>query len=345
MIEVWVVERDGTKVARLEGAQVGSLTWDLYGDHRATVAYDPLHPSALSVQLVRREIQIWVDGHLRWWGIPRQQKGNAQQVTMELEPLASALEYRVVWGETLKFISADQIAIGAALVNYAQNTAHHGQESELHIGIGTSPPSGVLYTIDYDHLETPTILELLADFRKADNGYNWDILFTNDGYKFWQPYFPERGVPKDAPLEYGREIVEYEWEQLADICNFAITSGGIPEGEDQVKRQGFGINTQSAVAYGIQTQTMSSGSEVNQTRLNSEAQGLVNRKCWPVSVTSVTTVNDRYNHFDLGIEVGDQIRVTIRQGAIQIAEQSRIRSIEWTEQTTKFTFVNPLEDI
>jgi hypothetical protein len=68
-IELWLVERDGTRIAPLHGSlNFDFCEWELNGVGSASLTGNPTSRNVDRIEGVRNEIQIWIDGDCMWWG-------------------------------------------------------------------------------------------------------------------------------------------------------------------------------------------------------------------------------------------------------------------------------------
>lgn len=109
--------------------------------------------------------------------------------------------------EALHFEETDQALIAAGIVEHLQDPAYG--KSDLGIALHT-PLTGVKRDRTYLHQEHAKGLDLLQEFPKLDDGFDWDVQVTPGG-KTFRTHYPRKGVDRSASMvfEYGRNIVDF----------------------------------------------------------------------------------------------------------------------------------------
>lgn len=346
--ECWLTEKDGTRIDKIDDAQVQSIKWKRNGDGDATITFHPLLESAASVKTAKQETQIWVNGELQWWGVNDNLSGKASGLTLLLPGLASYFEDRWLAAETKTWGPIDQLAIGAALVAYAQTDSKQGSNAELNIDTASFSASGINRKMTYELDDNHNIYEALRNFSTMDNGFEWDITYSNDGHRWWTPGYPQRGSVKPLYLEYGREIIDYDWMENGSVITRLKMTGGTPkikveDGPDITLAKLYQIyeSVPASNMYGVRYQVVAGGNEATIAELLAQARNGVNLRKHPFLVSSVTVKNTEFDIFEEGVICGDSLHFKIDHGRVQVENYSRIDTIEWSPKNTKFTFVQP----
>lgn len=90
-----ITQVDGTKVAELENAVLGTLHWELSGDHTFSFVLPSSDPKVVHLQVPAREVQVWRGKNLIWWGVMVRLSATAIGVTVQCVGLAWYFKNRV----------------------------------------------------------------------------------------------------------------------------------------------------------------------------------------------------------------------------------------------------------
>lgn len=348
-IELWVTERDGTRIAPLPEANLESITWDLNDVGTAQFSIDPLSEGASEIEGIMREIQIWMDGELQWWGVPWGLTGGPASINVSCEGLLSLFNKRFVDRTSLLYTSLEQFTIAWNLLLYAQSEAVEAHR-DFNIDL-TSPfvPSGVVRSRNYKREEHKCILDLVKEFdgRTLLNGFDFEIRHTGDGGRFFTPYYPRKGqlVP-NASIEWDsegdRNIADFSWtEDFLPVCTLAyVTGGSVSTGSVSIRKEGKYEDTAWSAYWGQMQSVISEGTQLDEEWLDDRAQQEVDSRKEPAvnfALTSAIAVDG----LQLGdVVVGDWLPVNVDHGRIQIPNVlERVHQVKWNaNDTLDFTF-------
>lgn len=345
LIEIHVVDRTGALIAPLPDASLNSMNWVLNGAGAASFTISPRAAGATAIQGVRREIQIWFDSALVWWGVPWAINGNSQQITVTCEGLLSLFTKRFIDRMTLTYASIDQFSVGWDLLNYAQSEAVEADRN-FNIVSAAFGASGVPRSREYPREEHKMILDCLKEFDGRDllNGFDWDIIVDGSGQRAWTPYYPRKGSLKP---NYGIEFKDGGQRNLSDFGyaqdyrNLAtlayVTGGTVTTGGSSFRKEGKYEDTNALTGspYWDQMQSVvSDGTQLDQAWLDARAQQEVTTRHAPD--TSFTIKSARTTDLDMfqNVFVGDTIPAYFDCGIIQYQGNRRIYEMTWNPDNT-----------
>lgn len=339
----------GANRKELLGPSIDEVTWVLSGPGKVKISVDPLHPDALLLLLDEVELQVWLNGTYSHCVIPRGVGGDLDKLTFECEGLLSELDYAylatppvggVVPAKTplLSWVGQDQHDIVVQMLDWWQS---QGASSDLRIETGAYLPSGVLRsrTIYRDAYES--FWDVIAEFSKLYDGFDFDLVLYGDGRREFWPYYPHKGSYKPwyglQLDERGRKYVQKieGWKQNAiDAATEVFNTGGNvtqdnpdPEEDTQLKVVGY-YHDQTASGspkYRRKTKIISSGQIIDLGWLNARA-----RQEELVRGQPITTSNLVVDEFLLGkIETGDTLPVNVDYGRLQMKGDFRIMELTW----------------
>lgn len=347
-IELWVTERDGTRIAPLPEANLSEVTWDLNDVGTAQFSIDPLSEGAREIECVAREIQIWMDGVLEWWGTPWGLQGNSQSITVSCEGLLSLFNKRFVDRMSLLYTSLEQFTIAWNLLAYAQNESVEANR-DFNIDL-TSPfvPSGVVRSRNYKREEHKCILDLVKEFDRATllNGFDFEIRHTGDGGRFFTPYYPMKGqLRPEAAIEWDsegdRNIGDFTWsEDALPLCTLAyVTGGSVSTGSVSIRKEGKYEDTSWSAYWGQMQSVVSEGTQLDEDWLDDRAEQEVNSRKEPQTGIAITSAID-IEGLSLGdVVVGDWMPVKVDHGRIQVDALQRVHQVKWkADDTIDFTY-------
>lgn len=91
--ELWSVDRAGARFGTVR-AQVEEIEWALNEPDSCRFAFGTLAPGAETVQALSREVQVWRNGRLMWWGVPVRPEANSKRVTVQASGLTWYFDHR-----------------------------------------------------------------------------------------------------------------------------------------------------------------------------------------------------------------------------------------------------------
>lgn len=330
-IKVVVVDRLGNWIQEVEDAAVNSIKWELNRPGEATIVYHPLATGASDIHLVKRELQIWMDDELVWWGVPWRRNGGVRGLAVQCEGLMSLFTKRFVDRSTLFYTSLDQLAIAWDLLRYAQDNTI-APNRDFHISSAEFLPSGHARSRNYERNEHANILDLLEAFTKLDDGFDYDLVVYGDGRREWTPYYPKKGVVRDEfRMEYHedgeRGIADFAFaEDAVGIATEAYATGG---SEGEVKFEQRYEDVLASAEYGVMQKVVSEGSQKDVGWLLERATKEVKTFKNPVITPQITAANVPMRLFGQ-ISVGDWLPMGINYGSIIVGGYYRIKTITWT---------------
>lgn len=348
-IELWVTERDGEKIAPLPEANLKEVVWDLNEIGSASFTIDPLSEGAMEIEGIIREIQIWMDGQLRWWGVPWGIEGNSQEITVSCEGLMSLFNKRFVDRMSLIYTSIDQVQIFWNLLAYAQSESVEAYRDFNISAISPLVLSGVPRSREYKRDEHKCILDAVKEFdrKTLKNGFDWEIVTTPDGGRFWAPYYPMKGQLKaNAAVEWesegARNVADFGWsENFLSVSTLAYATGGsVSTGSVSIKMEGKYEDVASSAYWGQMQSVVSEGTQLDVDWLEDRAQQHVETNREPEQTVSITSVVDPEG-IQLGdLVLGDWVPVHVDHGRIQVPHTlNRITKIIWKENDSlEFSF-------
>lgn len=347
-IGIFPCDKEGNAFSQIKGATIDNFERILMEPGTGTFSFDPLAPGAMELLLVEREVQFWLDGGLRWWGIPRKLRGDMHRLSCECEGLSSHLIDRIVDDGTLTYTSIDQLTIFRNLILFAQSEAQPVPQANRNLNI-TFPVfalSGHVRSRKYPRDQHGIILELLKEFATLQDGFEWDIQTFADGRREATPYYPRKGSPKPEQELY--------WQQGGEVRNikaFSYNEDGTKIGTHGYVTGGssgdvhFEENYEDVVAsarFGVRQFVSAEADQNDVDWLLEKATKMVNERKEPINIPDVTIPRwgaDGEDMLDV-IEEGDTIPLEIDHGRIQFTGEKRIARLRWnsTDDIT-LTFV------
>jgi hypothetical protein len=159
------------------------------------------------------------DGTIVWGGIIWNRKYSSKSQTLDLtaREFESYFEYRLIT-QTVSWSSADQLTIAQSVVNTAQSATN----GNIQVVVGTNV-SGILISPTYYGYEHRTVMSVLQDLSKANNGFDFNITCAYDTsgniIKTLNTGYPRLGKTYSATdqtasvIELGSNVVEYTYDQ------------------------------------------------------------------------------------------------------------------------------------
>lgn len=156
------------QATELSNASVESITWELNGWGEATYTIPVLDPQAADAKLLlQREVQIWRDGELIWWGIPVAYRADIAGATFTAFGLfyyfarryfgptySNAVPPMLVNGtfEAVPVLTGWTLSPGPAPTVAASNRHYAGNQSIKLTGGGTASPTTLYYIYQFPPL-------------------------------------------------------------------------------------------------------------------------------------------------------------------------------------------------
>lgn len=350
-IELWLVDRNGVRIAPLTGsANFDFCEWELNGPGTASITGSPLAPHMTAIEGMTTEVQIWIDGVLRWWGPVWGLSGGPGSINISLQGILSYLTKRFVHRTSMSYpllyTSVDQFLIGVDLITYAQHEdVSFGFYRDLNIDFPTIVPCGVPRSREYKLDDHGMILDLLKEFdgRSLKNGYDWDIdISGGGGSRLWTPYYPRKGTTKTGySILWGsrgeqRNISTFTWtEDFGDLGTYSMVTGGsVSTASVTFRKTGEFENTLASAYFGQMQKIISDGNQLDQDWLDDRAEQEALRSSAPNLITEITAA--RMQNLDsLGnVVVGDFLPVKIDHGRIQVNALHRVERMRLNADAT-----------
>lgn len=349
-IRILVTDWEGTEYAELGAASVDSVMWTLNGIGTASLSGDSNDDSLVDVLLGEREIRILFTDAISsvtglaetWQGQVTGQSGSPGAVTFEVETLESYFAQRVVEASSLEYTAIEQLSIAWDLLTVAQTGAN------MDLGIGSNfVASGITRHATYPRDQHPTILDLITEFTKMRNGFDWEFQVDATGLRSWVPYYPKKGTFQSKyRFTYGDDgnITSYSIARdTRQLLTRGYVGGGSVEGQ---KIEESYEDLAASAQFGVRVAAISEGSEIDRVWLSDSIYKTVQIRKTPSLDLSIT-VNNRFlnsaGQWDqyLGkIHTGDSAWVDINDGVNQAHGEYRLAQMTWkSDDTLDFGFV------
>lgn len=337
-VDVQLLTRLGAPITGLPDADVQSIHWVLSESGDATFTIDPFAPGADQIKQWDTEVQIWLDGDLSWWGIPVSFQGGPTGVTVNCEGIMSWLKKRCVDTTTLMYGDAEanqfieQFTIGWNLVAFAQSESGQGNR-DLNINAAAWANSGVQRSAIYKRSEHKFIYDILQEFRTFYQGFEFEIVTTGDGGRFWTPYYPRKGQARPnfhVIWNQGEQhnLSAFTWQEGGmEMCTQDYNTGGTVQGQ---RIEEVYEDVEASSRHGVLQAVTSSGSQLDRGWLQAQARGEVDKRKEPITTIGVTSARTDDITMLGVLETGDWIPVTIDCGMIQEDDMRRVTEITWT---------------
>lgn len=332
-VRVLVVGRDGSRIGEVRNANVDEVTWDLNGPGTASFRVAPWESGAEKIQLLKREIQIYEDDKLRWWGVPwRAEKGfGSSEIKFNCEGLLSLLRKRVVDRMSLLYTSVEQRTIAWNLISYAQDQS---VQANRNLFIGSAPYSGTtrIRSRDYKREDHGNIYDLLWEFPTLDDGFEFEIVSDQTGQRLWTPYYPQKGATlNNMRVEYeGHDIRgsnDYSFSEDAyGVVTHSYVTGG--SAGDVKFEQNF-EDVPASVSYGVMQGVISEGGQNDVGWLLDRAKKEVGARKNTSKLPGVSLARSKRDLL-LDVSTGDSIPFLISDGYVQLTGTQRVSTKKWT---------------
>jgi len=342
-IEINLVNNHGFRLAPVPSAALKSVAWTLNDSGTADFDVSKLDSTAQYLMVMMCEIQIIfhnTPGPEIWWGFPTKRERKPEFSTIGCEGLSSYFKTRIVGddqgcgaGGSLLYTSVEQTAIAYDLVHHAQL----GPNYDRNIGTG-GVTTGRIRSQNYDRESHGIIFDLLKAFDAdvLDGGFDSDIVVTangNSGMRVWTPFYPYMGVTQLVPLEWGTQIVDYDFKEdgLPMRTKLYVTGGT----DGTTKFEAEYENAAASAMYGAMVGTTSWASELDPAWLQARASQGVIARSKPVPTFTVTVLASNHDNPVFGYyHKGDLVRVIIDDDTTHINDLYRILTITWKDDGT-----------
>lgn len=314
--ELRVVDKAGvgTKLGELEEAVIDSIEWVLNGAGSMGFALPVTHAKAALTKLVKREVQVWRDDVLIWWGVPWQRRLDQNQVSVTCLGLWAYFSKRFLH-KTLEYDDVEQQTIAWNLIYYAQ-TAWPG--ANLNIVSAPFAGSGVTRDYNYRRHEYHNIAQAVHSFTELKNGFDFDIKVFGDGRREWTPYYPRKGVLRPETLAVGHNIIEYEITEDAEVMANMVTYSGSGDGPATIAESYLDEGARDE--YQLFQDHISDPDITRRAYLLEKAQEHVRLRARPVAIATATVP-----YFP--IDTGDKILTRISYGEGLLDRNMRLVSM------------------
>lgn len=338
-VQVYSVDQNGVRYGSgpIEDCQVSDITWSLNQPGSATISFDPLAENANQVKLEQREIQIWFDDDLMWWGVPWRDQGDMNTVTIGCDGLLSWFMHRFVDRTSLLYTSLDQLAIAWNLITYAQNESVDGYR-DLNIDAAAYAPSGKIRSRNYDRNDHAAIFDLLQEFPTLSDGFDFEIVTNSSGQRLWTPYYPKKGTTKSnlkiiLTEDRERNVDTFTMQSDAtSILTDVYVTGGT---SGDVRFEAHVQDAAAMAAFRDMQGVISDGAQQDVTWLQERGERELGLRNHVIKGPTITVPKEM-----LGlVSVGDSIPVQVDYGYWQIPDEDyRISEIQWTPEALSLTF-------
>lgn len=334
-IDAFRTDLNGTNRKEMPAVTVDEVTWTLNQPGGFKISVDPLHPNALMMPINESEVQVWFDDQIQHCGVPRGLGGNEKSVSFDCEGIMSWFYYAHLTSGVINNFAIEQFGLAANLVEYAQT----GPNSDRRIDVGLYVGSGIFRGRPTSSEDFPNIYDLLQEFPKLYQGFDFDIVLFNDGRREFMPYYPSKGSRKPQyALEFdrrGRKFVEgiegFKRDGYAMATDVYNTGGTVtdtstdPDTQFKVVGHYEDLTADGSPRYGRMTKVMSDGQIIDLGWLNDRAHEEEILRGQPITVADVIVSEDL-----LGlVSTGDVLPTRIDYGVIQMMGDFRVMSITW----------------
>lgn len=325
---------DGSGKRELVDAVLDEVTWPLNGYGSAKISFNPLSPDAALVLLNEIELQVWMNDHLVHYVVPRTLSGDTTRVTFDCEGILSWWQYAYIT-EVINNFSVDQIDLAVEIIEWVQEQVN----GDRNVNFGLYSPSGVYRSRPTSADDWPNAWDLLTEFPKLDNGFDFGLQYSDDGRREFWPYYPHKGIRKP---KYALELDQRGRRFIKDLTNFKVdglnmateiyTTGGTvtdtaPDPDVQVKIVGHyeDLTTLGSPKYGRMTQIISEGQIIDVGWLNDRAKAEEKLKGQPVVTADPVVSEELFGK----ISEGDVLPMRVDYGVVRMMGDYRIMSITW----------------
>lgn len=344
-LEVRLVERDGTLITNLPHANIERATWELCAEGEAAFSINPFSSGASKIFPWDTEVQLWFNGELLWWGPVWSAGGSPKsEMAWQCKSVISLLYKRFIDVTSLIYGDAttdpvetiEQFTIASNLIDYAQSEDLQPFR-DLNIDFASYSPSGVGRTAQYKLEEHKNILDLLKEFPKMFNGFEWDVDVLGSGQRLFHPYYPKKGeLRSEFAMEFdesgARNMTDFDYrEDFIGGSTDVIATGGSVDG---IKIEDRYEDDDASERHGVMQKIVSAGSTLDHTTLQDRARKEVELNKEPIVMAGITSA--RTPDIDMlgKVTTGDWIPIRIDYGRYQVDALQRIQKIQWNKNDT-----------
>jgi hypothetical protein len=317
---------------------VKKVTWELNGPGAAELDISNLDPVVAELLTMGKELLIVFRNftpNLLWWGFVAKRSMKPGSQSFNLEGLESYFKLRIVEYGSLIYTNWDQLDIAANLIDIAQQ----GPNYDRNIRHSFSP-SGYIRSRGYARDQHKIIFDAVHEFDadKLKSGFDSEITVDLSGNRRWTPYYPQKGTLYQDVLEWGNQIVGYDFKDDFMSMRTKVYATGGTDGVTKFEQVFEDVG--ASQKFGALVGTVSDGSETDLGWLLAKATQQVQAHSRPIPTYSITIAP---NWPGLGsIRTGDIVRVRIFDGATRINDFFRVGSITWNQnETITLTFLGP----
>lgn len=325
-VDMFVTDRTGKRYAELSEATLQDINWVLNDIGSASFTIPVGSPGIETIQLLKRELQIWIDGVISWGGPIMRESGTPTERTYECDGLLSYFMKRIVDRMSLTYTSIDQLSIMLDLVRYAQEETFQANRN-LYIASANVAPSGKIRSRNYRRDEHAFIFDLLKEFSELSDGAECSIEIFGDGRREFTPWYPSKGIVRnDMVLEWGRNITSYSYNRDAvPVATHVYATGGT---SGDVKFENNYEDLVASAEYGVMQGIVAEGSQNDVNWLLDRATSEVNDRKSPVFVPEVTCRNSPVQILGV-VKEGDWVVLRIQNSDLNISQLQRVTEIHW----------------
>ena len=258
------------------------------------------------------------------------EQGDQNECTFECEGVLSHFGTRIIDNATLLYTSIEQRAIAMALIDYAQDPGTPAQANrDFNVSGATFAGTTHIRSRKYEREEHANILDLLKEFPTLDDGFEFDIVITPDGGRFFTPHYPKKGTTlTDLKLEYvegdGQLSFKYRRDYKRQLTHVYVTGGS----NGTIKFEQNFEDVPSSGLYGVRQEVISDGSQSDLTWLLDKGKREVSLRKKPIFVPDITLPRHPKDYRRL-IKTGDYVPLNIQRGRVNITEPRRVLQKKW----------------
>lgn len=375
---VELMDRDGSSLDELAGAQLQDVTWVNSGIGDMNFNMSQTDRRVADPILRRHEARLHIEGWPRGTEVPWQgpiltSSQDDKVVAFQCSTIEHYLQKRFIDFSSLLYdgssVDADgnyvaappgfagyeQVDIAWGLVSYAQgrpvaNYTINNPDKDFRVDAATTA-SGKLRLRQYMREDHANILDLLNEFPTlvdfvtgAPNGFDWAIIPYLDGRRLFTTYAPQRGTMQtNLTLEYGRNIFTFKVnESMVNFAARAICTGG---SDGDIKLENEWKDAAAAAQFGEDMFITSDGDQMDPDTLGAKARSAVQQRNHPIVDPELQAVRVPVELLGV-LQPGDTVPVAIHRGRTNIEGHFRIQSIKWAVRpdVLQLTFYPTLMD-